>query len=91
MDVFASIEKGQGASADADRAASLTASAVPASQSGIPSAFAFPLSGYPLYTIRRDEECGCCEGKGNVPPAGNRPYFDREEVLCVECDGTGEV
>lgn len=49
------------------------------------------LSGYPLYTIRRDEECGCCEGKGTVPPAGNRPYFDREEVLCVECDGTGEV
>lgn len=34
-----SYEKGRGASANADRAASLTASAVPASQSGIPSAF----------------------------------------------------
>lgn len=42
----------------------------------------------------RELEAGCCshcEGRGTVPPAGNRPYFDREEVLCVECDGTGEA
>lgn len=41
-----------------------------------------------------EAETGCCshcEGSGTVPPAGNRPYFDREEVLCVECDGTGEA
>lgn len=49
------------------------------------------LSGYPLYSRpRSDDPCPCCEGRGTVPPAGNRPYFDREEVLCVECDGTGE-
>lgn len=50
------------------------------------------LPGYPLYSRPRgDDECGCCEGRGTVPPAGNGPYFDREEVLCVECDGTGEA
>lgn len=41
-----------------------------------------------------EDETGCCsycEGRGTVPPAGNRPYFDREEVLCVECDGKGEA
>lgn len=39
-----------------------------------------------------EAETGCCshcEGRGTVPPAGNHPYFDREEALCVECDGTG--
>jgi hypothetical protein len=35
--------------------------------------------------------CSHCEGRGTVPPAGNHPYFDREEVHCIECDGTGEA
>lgn len=38
-----------------------------------------------------DEPCPYCEGRGTVPPAGNGPYWDRERVLCVECDGTGEA